>query len=78
MKDHSESETVLLTTAEIAEALGVTASTVRRWIGSGDLRAVRVGGQWRVPREAFARWVTFDQPRVAVQPGYPSATGSRS
>jgi excisionase family DNA binding protein len=50
----------LLTTAEVAAALSTTPGTVRRWIRSGEMRAVRVGeaynGPLRVPAfEVLAR-----------------------
>lgn len=45
---------VLLTTGEVAEVLQVDAATVRRWITSGKLRAVRLpSGQSRIPREVI-------------------------
>jgi excisionase family DNA binding protein len=37
------------TPEEIAEWIGVTSHTVRRWCRHGDLPGVRVGGLWRVP-----------------------------
>ena len=43
----------LLTTSEIADATGYGEEAVRRWIGKGELRAVRIGGQFRVQREDF-------------------------
>lgn len=39
------------TVAELAALLGVARATVRRWIATGQLRAVRVGGRWRIPNE---------------------------
>jgi excisionase family DNA binding protein len=38
----------LLTVAEVADHLRVDAVTVRRMIGRGDFRAVRVGREWRI------------------------------
>lgn len=48
---------VLHSPAEIAEALNVSPGTVRRWIREGSLRALLVGGQWRVPAEALERFL---------------------
>jgi excisionase family DNA binding protein len=49
MTTHGEPR--LLTTAEVADRLGVTAYTVRRWVADGHLPAVRLPGgtraQWR-------------------------------
>jgi excisionase family DNA binding protein len=35
--------------SEVAESIGVDHETVRRWVVSGKLRGVRVGGVWLVP-----------------------------
>jgi excisionase family DNA binding protein len=46
-------ERQLLTAGEVAAELGVSLRTVRRWIATGRLDAVRVGRAVRVPRSAF-------------------------
>ena len=38
---------------EVCELLGISSDTVRRWIKSGQLKAVKVGIQWRVKRESI-------------------------
>jgi|APSaa5957512535_1039671.scaffolds.fasta_scaffold396958_1 excisionase family DNA binding protein len=38
----------LLSIAQVAERLGISDKTVRRWIKSGDLIAHRLGAQWRI------------------------------
>jgi excisionase family DNA binding protein len=46
----------LMTIAEVAALLKVTARTVGGWIRSGDLRAVKAGKDWRIAQvdlEAF-------------------------
>jgi acetyl-CoA/propionyl-CoA carboxylase biotin carboxyl carrier protein len=43
----------LLTPRQVADALGVTARTVQRWISDGRLPATRVGGRMRVARSAL-------------------------
>jgi len=47
----------LLTVAEAADALGVSASTVRRWCGAGLLTVVKVAGRrrWYVPATTIRR-----------------------
>jgi MerR family transcriptional regulator, light-induced transcriptional regulator len=46
----------LLTTGEAAERLGVTVSTVKRWVDAGEVRAERtVGGHRRIPESEVER-----------------------
>ena len=42
-----------LSTEEVAERLQVDEQTVRRWIKSGKLEAVKPGREWRIPPSAF-------------------------
>ena len=42
-----------LTVPEVAALLRVDPATVRRWINSGRLAAVRLGHGWRVPQTAI-------------------------
>jgi putative resolvase len=46
---------------EIAERLHVAAQTVSRWIRQGKLKAIRVGGQWRVPDGAIKEFVEREE-----------------
>ena len=38
----------LLRIADVADYCDVSEKTVRRWIKAGELRAARLGDQWRV------------------------------
>ncbi len=58
------SEDNLLTTEDVLSYLRVNARTVYRLIRDGELRAVRVGRQWRVRRQDLERFVAAQ--RVAV------------
>jgi excisionase family DNA binding protein len=49
-----ETRPELLTIDETAEFLRVSDKTVRRMIDDGRLKAVAIGRQWRIPREALA------------------------
>ena len=40
----------LLSPEQIASELSVTSRTVRGWCKAGRIPAIRVGGQWRIPR----------------------------
>jgi excisionase family DNA binding protein len=46
-----------LTTDEIAKDLKVNVNTVRRWIQSGELVALDVGGEYRISREDYKEFV---------------------
>jgi excisionase family DNA binding protein len=53
MNDNASVER-LLTIPEVAEIFQVSTKTVRRAIAAGELRAHRVGRQWRIaPREVL-------------------------
>lgn len=43
----------LLTPTEVGKKLGVTSETVRTWIASRKIRAMRVGGRWKIPASAL-------------------------
>ena len=45
-----------LTAAEIARELGLSAETVRKWLRTGYLPAVRVGGVLCVPESLYIEW----------------------
>jgi excisionase family DNA binding protein len=41
------------TTEEIAEKMKVKEATVRSWIKSGRLKALKIGREWRISEQAF-------------------------
>lgn len=45
----------LLTTGEVAEALRVSAETIRRHVGDGTIRAVTIGRLIRIPASELDR-----------------------
>lgn len=45
------------TVQELAKRLEVAEATVRLWIKSGDLRAIRVGKGWRIADTDLARFL---------------------
>ena len=48
----------LLTPKELAEALGASESSVRRWVDSGDIRIARTaGGHRRIPLTEAIRFI---------------------
>ncbi len=52
-----------ITPKEAARLLQVSVRTVRRWAAGGQLTAVRVGRQWRIPRAALERMMRTPPPR---------------
>lgn len=59
----AEGETVTLTAKrrmmtpdQVAEAMGMSRSTISRKIKSGELRAIKVGNRNRIPRQEFERF----------------------
>jgi excisionase family DNA binding protein len=47
----------LLTLSEAAQLLQVSTRTLHRMIRSGNLPALKVGGQWRVRETQLEQWV---------------------
>ncbi len=47
----------VLTIEDVAEILRVSTSTVRKLIDAGDLKAFKVGGQWRIRRSDLDRYI---------------------
>ena len=52
------SDDEFMTAEEVAATLRVTTTTIRRLIKSGELTAVRVGGQWRISVIAFNEYIS--------------------
>lgn len=48
----------MLTTSDIAAKIGVTRQTVFNWIKAGKLRALKIGGTWRVWPEDLEAYLT--------------------
>ncbi len=46
----------MMTPTQVADAIGVSRSTVSRKIAAGELRAVKVGNRNRIPFEEFERF----------------------
>jgi excisionase family DNA binding protein len=67
--------TDLLTTKELQEILNIDRTTIYRMAESGRVPAVKVGNQWRFPKQQIEMWL--QRQSVASLPiGEPSAAGS--
>ena len=58
-------ERTYVTPEEVARRFRVTPRTVRRWVTAGELEAIRVGRQWRIPVDAFEHWAASISPSQA-------------
>lgn len=47
----------ILTVKQLAEFLQVTELTIRRAINAGELKAFKVGREWRIERERVLEWI---------------------
>ncbi len=60
----------LLTLSEAADILQVSTRTLQRMIHSGEMPALKVGGQWRVRRTLLRQWVEEkESPNFATRSG---------
>jgi excisionase family DNA binding protein len=57
----------MLTTHDVAELLKVSEATVRTWIHSGDLRAIRVGREYRLVVKDLDQFLETRATRPAEQ-----------
>lgn len=55
-----------MTPAEVAELLRVHRTNVYRLIEAGEIPAVRVGNQWRIPREKLLAALDSPTPPTAA------------
>jgi excisionase family DNA binding protein len=73
MKGIFKDDAELLSVDQVAERLGLHVRTVRRYVRHGRLRAVRIGKQYRIAREALdaltGREPAAPAPVAAVAPG---------
>lgn len=56
-----ENEKEVFSPDEVAEKLGVTVGTVRRWLRTGELKATKVGRKWFVAKPELERIIQGDK-----------------
>ena len=54
---------------EAADELGVTASTLRRWLQDGRVHGQKVGRQWRFQKEWIDEWVNQNTTSLQEEAG---------
>ena len=52
---------IMLSIIQVAQRLGVSYWTVRRWVLSGDIAAVKLGSQWRVEEAEVDKFINRQQ-----------------
>lgn len=57
-----------ITTTEAAERLRMTRQTLSLYLRQGKLRGVKLGKEWRIPREEFERLLAGQPPAEAQEP----------
>jgi len=57
MVRHKRMQEKVYTTEEVAQQLRVDAATVRKWIRSGELAAIDVGGEYRIPESSLQEFI---------------------
>ena len=58
----------LLTTKQLMDLLRVDRTTIYRMLNDGRLPRMRVGGQWRFPREAIEKWIIEQNHTTLIDP----------
>jgi excisionase family DNA binding protein len=56
-----------ITTTEAADRLGITRQTLSLYLRQGKLRGVKLGKEWRIPRQEFERLLAGNAPAVERQ-----------
>src|SRR5438045_1356193 len=65
--DEGERKRMQLTTRETCQVLGVTETTIKRWIKQMGLPAHHVAGQYRFNRTEVLEWATAHQIKVSLE-----------
>jgi excisionase family DNA binding protein len=63
----------MMTIKEVAEYLSVHEKTIYRLVKSGELPALRVGGQWRFEKKVLDAWIQGRTNNDAPQPDHEMA-----
>jgi excisionase family DNA binding protein len=70
----SGTETVMLTTEQVAKWLGIAPRTVCTWAECSELPAIKVGRQWRFHRREVSEWLERRSSLTRAPQDYSAAT----
>ena len=73
-EEHPTEPRRFLTTGQAASVLGVSATTIRRWVASGRLAGTLQGGRVLIPREVIQRKLDRLLKATEPHPGHTSRT----
>jgi excisionase family DNA binding protein len=59
----------MLSIDEVADQLAVSRDTIRRLVERGELKAVKVGAQWRISTADLAAYLERNTPEPVVSSG---------
>jgi len=62
-----KSEEPLLSVSKIAKQFGLGTQTVRRWIASGELKHLRIGGSIRIKAEDIQEFIAASKHKAVTQ-----------
>lgn len=57
----------LLSPTQIASETDLSPITIRRLCASGELRATKLGGQWRIYEDSYIEWLQAGEPEPGVK-----------
>jgi excisionase family DNA binding protein len=55
----------IVTVKELAEFLKTSDQTIKRALKRGDLEGFKVGGYWRLEKEAVIKWIDSNKVKIA-------------
>ena len=70
----------LLTSNQVAERIGTTDATVRRWLAAGQLKGTKLGtgshARWVIDERSLAAFLRVEENRQGPKPGRPRKSDS--
>ena len=51
----------MLTPTDVAQTVGVSYEAVRNWVATGRMRAIKVGGRYRIPESEIREFLNYSE-----------------